>query len=232
MNYSDLIKRAPKETLQKVLCEMLEPHFQPVFGAAKLIEHEVVALRVLKQLKGISENYDEYELVTKLRVTRPKARALMYQEALRRVEMPQQLDQEIKSLLFNPSIQKDGGMVLIEVPQPLLMDVLRQKVRKLGYLSDGSFSGSFARIPVKALAELMVEYIPKADRPQVEARLRKQGVEGSGLQDVLLAFIKKVGQSAAGSAGEQVAEKIGEGLSNGLSQAWSQLLEAVKADRE
>ena len=103
-------------------------------------------------------------------------------------------------------------MVLIEVPQPLLMDALRQKVRKLGYQSDGSFSGSVARIPLKALAALIIAYIPESEKSKVEKQLRKNGIEGEGLQGLLLGLLKKFGQSATEAAGEQVGKKLGDGL--------------------
>lgn len=200
---------------------MLDPHFRPVFGAAKQTEHEVAALRALKLLNAVSASADEYELVTKLRVTKTKARALMYQDALRSAITQDQLDLEIKELLIKPTVTRVGEMVLIEVPQPLLMDALRQKVRKLGYLSDGSFSGSVARLPLKALAALIIAYIPDSEKLKVEKQLRKNGIEGEGLQGVLLGLLKKFGQSAAGAAGEQVGEKLGDVLMSVLDFARS-----------
>ena len=42
-----------------------------------------------------------------------------------------------------------------------LMDRLRNKVRELGYLSNGSFAGSIAKIPSKALVDLIDELLSK-----------------------------------------------------------------------
>ena len=62
--------------------------------------------------------------------------------------------------MTNPRIQKDSkGIYLIEVPYPLVMDKLRQRVRKLGYISDGSFSGSIAKISEDALVALIEDLL-------------------------------------------------------------------------
>lgn len=228
MDIKNLIASASEKELKEALEKLLEPHFRPVFGAAKQIEHEVAALRVLKLLKAIPAGADEYDLVTTLRVTKPKARALMYQEALRSEVSPEQIDQSLKELLVSPTVVRDGNMVLIEVPQPLIMDVLRNKIRKLGYLSDGSFSGSVARLPLKALAALVISYIPESEREKTERQLRKQGIEGGNLAGLIVGLLKKFGQSAAGAAGEQVGDKLGEGLNALLDLAWTKLSTLLK----
>jgi len=45
-----LIAQAGPKTCAEALKDLLVPHFAPVFGAAKLVEHEVAAFRALKLL--------------------------------------------------------------------------------------------------------------------------------------------------------------------------------------
>jgi hypothetical protein len=62
------------------------------------------------------------------------------------------------------------------------MDVLTDKIRELGYLSDGSFSGSVARIPDGAMIALVKSIIPEYNLKEVERKLRAQGIVASDLE--------------------------------------------------
>lgn len=59
-----------------------------------------------------------YELVAKLRVTRTKARNLIYEWELRRSK-PQDLDERERELLRKPVIDKTGKHFIIEVENTL-----------------------------------------------------------------------------------------------------------------
>ena len=87
----------------------------------------------------------------KLRVTKAKARSLLYQVALRRNHIAEDANDALRSLLTQPRVMKEGDKVFIEVVDPLHMDSLGQQIRELNYISDGSFSGSIAKISVDAL---------------------------------------------------------------------------------
>lgn len=158
------------------------------------------------------EDLDEYELVIKLRVTKLKARSLLYLLALRNDMSAEDIDEDLRKLLSQPRVIKEGDMVLIEVPQPLLMDMLRHRIRRLGFISDGSFSGSVARIPTPALSALIEDLIPAEKRSEITAVLRQQGIKGNDLQSLIAGAVGQFGKKIAGAAGERVAEQIGEKL--------------------
>ena len=197
--------------------QLLAAHTLPVFGAAKQIEHEVAALRALKMLGALPDNADEYTLVTNLRVTKAKARNLIYQDAPRTLTSPQQIDDALRALVMQPTATKDGDLILLEVPQPFLMDALRHRIRQLGFLSDGSFSGSTARLPQRALAALIEDLVPPTERQSVTARQRRQGIEGDDLQSLVLGLIKTAGRAAAGAAGEHLGVPIAESIGAAFS---------------
>ena len=215
-----LLANKSEAQLKAALEHLLAAHTLPVFGAAKQVEHEVAALRALKMLGAPPDNADEYTLVTTLRITKAKARNLLYQDALRTLTSPQQIDDALRALVVQPTATKDGDLILLEVPQPFLMDALRHRIRQLGFLSDGSFSGSIARLPQRALAALIEELIPPAERQSVAARLRRQGIEGDDLQSLVHGLIKTAGRAAAGAAGEHlgatIAENLGTAFAHGI----------------
>lgn len=217
MELENNLSTTSADQLAKAVKTLLAPHFNPVFGASKLIEHEVAALEVLKQLGLINSQADEYELVQKLRITKSKARTLMYQSALRSGKSQGDWESEIRKILTNPTVYLNGEMVFIEVYNPLLMDILRSNIRDLGFISNGTFSDSLARIPLNALAALIKTYIPEDRRSEVESNLNKQGIEGITLEGLIIGFLKKFGQSLADETGGKLGQKIGEGVSELLS---------------
>lgn len=221
-----LLANKSEAQLKAALEHLLAAHTLPVFGAAKQVEHEVAALRALKMLGALPDNADEYTLVTTLRITKAKARNLLYQDALRTLTSPQQIEDSLRALVMQPTATKDGDLILLEVPQPFLMDALRHRIRQLGFLSDGSFAGSIARLPQRALAALIEDLVPPADRKSVAARLRRQGIEGDDLHSLILGLIKTAGRAAAGSASEQLGATLAEGVGvafKHLNQAIAQI---------
>ena len=150
--------------LKAALEHLPAAHALPVFGAAKQVEHEVAALRALKILGALPDNADEYTLVTTLHITNAKARNLLYQDALRTLTSPKQIDDALRAIAMQPNAVKDGDLFLLEVPQPVLMDALRQSVRQLDYLTDDSCAESIARFPQRAFAALNEDLVPPAER--------------------------------------------------------------------
>jgi hypothetical protein len=69
----------------EAICQiMLAPHFQPVFGSPKAVEHEVAAFNALQRDALLEQDRDdEFSLVKRLRITRTKAHNLLYAVALR-----------------------------------------------------------------------------------------------------------------------------------------------------
>jgi hypothetical protein len=183
---------------------------------------------VLKLLQAIPNDADEYELVRSLRVTKAKARSLMYQDALRAAMTDAQIERDLKVSLTTARVAKDGDTVLVEVPDPFLMDEMRNRVRKLGFLSDGSFSGSIARMPSEALSGLIASLIPRENLSGINKHLRKQGVETGDIQGLVQGLIKKFGHSAAGTAGQAVGAKVGDGIAALFDYSWDKLSEMLK----
>ncbi|MDD3675487.1 hypothetical protein [Thauera propionica] len=209
-----LLANKSEAQLKAALEHLLAAHTVPVFGAAKQVEHEVAALRALKMLGALPDNADEYTLVTTLRITKAKARNLLYQDALRTLTSPRQIEDSLRALVMQPTATKYGDLILLEVPQPFLMDALRYRIRQLGFLSDGNI----ARLPQRALAALIEDLVPPNERKSVADRLRRQGIEGDDLQSLVHGLIKTAGRAAAGAAGEHLGATIAESLGTAFAR--------------
>lgn len=150
MDLEQIIREAGDERAARVLKTLLERFLDPAFGALPKSEMELLLLGALEEIGAISSEPGVYELVSKLRVTRTKARNLIYERELRRLT-PAELDSRVRTLLKRPIIQKAGDQFVLEVENPLVSDHLRSKVQILGHVSDGSFSPIIVKLPLDAV---------------------------------------------------------------------------------
>jgi hypothetical protein len=127
------------EEVKKAFVGLLSDYLSPAFGSISKRDFDILLFMKLQELGAIDKNPEIYELVSDLRVTRAKARNLLY-EAKLRASSQQDLDEELRSLMVSPIFLKDNDKIGIEVGNPYLIDHLRFKLKKLNHITDGSFS--------------------------------------------------------------------------------------------
>jgi hypothetical protein len=156
----------------------------------------------------ISPEPQVYDLVSTLKVTRAKASKLLYERELRRSTRID-LDDRVKKALRSPLIDKRGAHFMLEVDNPLLLDHLRDTVRKLGHISDGSFSSSLVKLSVDAFVAL-VEDILKDELETAEAVLREAGAPDTSIKDLIKAACVKLAQRIAADTGEAAMQQASD----------------------
>lgn len=206
MDIRRLITDAGDENAKDALAYFLEQYTSPAFGALPKNEIELIVLNVLERLGGIGKEPEVYELVSKLRVTRSRARNLIYDRELRK-STELDLDGKVKGLLKKPLIQKNGDLYTIEVENPLVSDHLRAKVQKLGYVSDGSFSPCIVKLGLDAISALIESYLSDEEKIKVKNALVAAGAPDTSLKGVLKATFKKVASKVASESGEALMDK-------------------------
>lgn len=214
---------ASRPQLMAVVKIFLAPHGSPVFGAAKLVEHEVAALNALKLLGYISYDADEFDLVEKLRVTKSKARALRYQAALRLEQSEVEIQKSLQTALLTTKVLRDGAFYLIEVHDPLTMDRFQKRVRDAGFISDGSFSGAVAKIPEGALLCMVESLIPDELKAEILRELIGVGLPDKTIGGAIKSMLAQAGRKVGGEVGGQVAKEIGTEIERLLKDGWSAL---------
>lgn len=212
MDIRQIIENSNDQKAKKALADFLEAYTTPAFGALPKNEVELLVLNALDQLQAINSEPEVYELVSKLRVTRSKARSLIYDRELRR-SSEKDLDNKVKYLLKKPIIQKSGELFILEVENPLVSDHLRSRVQKLGYISDGSFSPSIVKLGIDAISALIESYLTEQERLQVRDALIHAGAPDTSLQGILKATLKKLATKIASETGDALVEKTSEFVS-------------------
>lgn len=213
------MEKASKEELSAALQVVLAPYFLTTFRAARAQDHEVAAIRAMQTLGALGPGEDEHDWMLRLRVTRAKARNLVYQVHLHQLQDEAVLDDEVRRVMAKPIIEKgrsgqrDTHWVL-DIPNPLVMERIRQRVRWTGFVSDGSFSPSIVKLPVNAYAAVAAELVPKDEQKNLLSNARKLAHDSEKLPlgGVLAQILRHGGGKLAGTAGAQLSDELTFGL--------------------
>lgn len=206
MDIKRIINALPEAKAKAVLAQLLERYLTPAFAALPKNEVELLVLDALEQVGVISADPQVYELVSKLKVTRPKARRLIYDRELRHSSSAD-LDAKVKALLKRPLLQKQGELFVLEVENPLVSDHLRDKLQQLGYACDGSFSPSLIKLGLEAITALIASLLSTAEQEQVRLALVAAGAPDGSFKGVLKATLKKLASKVAADSGEALLDK-------------------------
>lgn len=212
MDIIQTINQLKEPQAKQALAKLLEHYMTPAFGALPKGEVELMVLSTLQDIGVVSQEPEVYELVTKLKVTRSKARGLIYDSELRR-SSEADLDGKVKLLLKKPLIQKRGGLFVLEVENPLVSDHLKAKIQKLGYVTDGSFSPSIIKLGLDAVTALIESCLTQQEQKKLKKVLIKAGAPDNSFQGVVKAFLKRLVAKVASDTGEALIDKVSEYIS-------------------
>lgn len=138
-----------------------------------------------------------YDLVQRLRITKSRARSLLYDRDLRRLDTAA-LDAMAIEVLKKPLLQSQGYAIAIEIENAYLSDHIRIKISSLGHVSDGSFSPSLIRLSASAAASLISSCLNDADRKKVEKALAKVGGNDKSVTGLMTKLIAGAASTVAG----------------------------------
>jgi len=205
MNILEKTSNIGADRCKQALDEFLLSYLAPAFGALPKQEVELLVLRLLSQIEAINKRPSLYELVSNLKVTRSKARRLIYEQELR-TRTSDELDNDVRSLLRRPIIQKLGSSFALEIENPLLSDHIRFKLKELGHVSDGSFSPNIVTLSLDAMVSLIDSYMSINDQSAATDALIAAGAQTGTFKAILKGALKKLGEKIAGEAGQALAE--------------------------
>lgn len=209
MNLEDLAERKKKAEIQKILCDLLRSYLSPAFGALPKREIDLMFLDSLEALGAINGDPSLYELVSKLKVTRSKARTLYYDRELRRID-ENNLDHKAIEALKRPVLQKQGELFVFEIENPLVSDHLRYMFQEIGYATDGSFSPSLVKVSADAFVKLLESRLSEKSKNIVKSALVRAGAPDKSFKGVVKAALGTLGKKVASDAGQAVAEHISD----------------------
>ena len=228
-----LNKIEPKDA-QVALVKIYQKYLNPAFGALPKKEIEILMFQVLQELKIFSDNPSQYSMLSSLRMSRPKARNLLYESKLRQEP---DLEAELLEILKKPILLKDDDKVCLEIDNPLLVDHLKHILRKEKHITDGSFSPDLVKLTPDAYKSLLnVSFGEISKRELNEALVACGAKKNLTVKSVLTGVLKKVGSKVADDIGDEAGELVGDYLgdlfTSGLDVAKDFLKENLKKDIE
>ncbi len=228
MDIPAITTRAGHQLNKEVLDHFLIQYLNPAFGALPKQEVELLVLKLLVDLGAVDARPSIYELVSKLKVTRTKARRLIYDRELRS-RTSEELDDDVRTVLRSPIIQKRGDLFALEIENPLLSDHLRAKLKALGHVSDGSFSPSLVTLTLDAMVALIDSQLSDAEKTVTQKALIAAGAPEKTLKGVLKSALKKLGEKIADETGGAVAEEVSDYIGPLLESSKSAITSAFKS---
>jgi hypothetical protein len=203
------IQAASQTTRDHALITICRGALTPAFGAVSKRELELIVFDALVRVGFLTEPPTVYEIMQKLRVTRGRARALLFDRDVRR-HGARELDDLARAALQRPLLQGQGYAVVLDIENPLLADHIRETLRQLGHATDGSFSPSLVKLNDDAAGALVEHYVPKAERDKVLKALHKAGVKDKSIKGAVTAMLRKGATKLAGETGDAIAGEFGD----------------------
>lgn len=236
MSLIESLKQADAGEVKKEFIDLVESYLQPSYGSMSKRDFEILLFMKLQNLYAVDENPDLYQLIKDLKISRTRARNLLY-EAKMRTSKEVELDKELIQLLENPIFLKDGDKVAIEIQNPFLTDHFRFKLKSLGYITDGSFSAELVKLNYSAYIALVDLMVSREAKQETVDLLVNEGImEDTSFKGVFAEIVKKIGSKIANKAGEKAADEAWKYLSpiisGGIDGAKNILLELFKKDEE
>ena len=208
------------------LIKIFKSYLNPAFGALPKKENEIVMFQVLQELKIFDKNPDLYSLLSSLRLTRTKARNLLYESNLRK---DIDLESELLEILKNPILLRENDKVCLEIDNPLLIDHLKHSLKELNHITDGSFSPDLVKLTPDAYKALLNNKFSKISRTELKEALVKCGAEKElTVKSVLTGVLKTVGKKVADDAGDKAGEFIGDFLGELFTSSFGQASKFIK----
>ncbi|PLX93316.1 MAG: hypothetical protein C0621_07980 [Desulfuromonas sp.] len=204
---------AAKESLAK----LIECYINPAFGSLPKREVDIALFQCLQELGIFNDTPDLYSLVSSLRITRAKARNLLYEVNLRK-STTENIEDELLELLKEPVFLKDNDKVCLEIGNPLLIDHLKHTLKDLKHITDGSFSPELVKLTPDAYIALVNEKFAKVKKADVDKALIECGAKDAvNAKTIFKGVLKKVGKKVADDAGDAAGELLGNYLGDLLS---------------
>jgi hypothetical protein len=198
------------EKLKSAFVELMEVYNSPAFGSITKKDFEISLFIKLQDIGVITDHPTLYEVLTKLKVTRTKARNLIYEANLWK-KSTVDLNNELKLILKNPSFLNDGKTISISVENPLLQDHIKSILKSLKFITDGSFSSEILKLTTDAYVSLYLNIFNIND---AELEIATNYFKESGLMTdlrpraIITGIMKSVGQKYLGEIGSDIANDL------------------------
>lgn len=221
-----------------LLAHFLTAYCTPAFGTLPKREVDLLVYGMLQDCGALGAAPSLYDLMTDLRISRTRARALLFDLQIRQAESHARLQEQVKTVMLNDSYFRDHNWFVLEVENPLVQAHLREICRRAHVVTDASFSASIVRLPVSGLAHVLAAMLSEDQQDAVKRGLYRTGklqdkslpgILRSALGDLARKFVgKAAGELTDGAVGVigDFLQPLFDGDEEAVVDLWSQIYPA------
>lgn len=229
------IDALPAKAAQAILRKIFERATTPAFGILPQRELDLLLFEAMRDAGVIARDASLYDLMTDLRITRVKARNLLFDLQIRATREGGTLDGKVKAAIARPrGFAVEGKYLVLGIEDPVVQAHLKEKARALGHITDATFDSTLVRITPGALASVAEVLMNPEEKALYKEAMIDAGYDrDKGLRVALVAGLthlagKAVGKEAAGIALEAGAGYIDE-LADYLAPRGHKALERLRS---
>ncbi|MBQ6277766.1 MAG: hypothetical protein IJK62_13805 [Bacteroidales bacterium] len=177
----NLDKEIDSKKIYNALDKIVQKYTEPAFGTLSKKELDIVMFNALYELGLIDKKtqdikrLDVYNVMTKLKVTKTKAKSLIDESSLRKMDNFD-FEEQVTKLLEDEMIIVDGNKICLEVENPVLMEYIKSELKKEKHITDGSFSPEIVKLSIPAYL-CLCEKFAETHLERLKKKLRDSGVE-------------------------------------------------------
>lgn len=231
----DRIDTAPEATVRAVLKEIFAKATTPAFGVLPQRELDLLLFKALRDC-GILERDDSlYSLMTDLKITRAKARNLLFDLQIREASATGDLDREAREALARPrGFVIDGSYLAFGVENPVVQAHIKDRVTQLGHLADASFDSTVVKVKPKAIGELAAALMDEDEETafrdaMVAAGFDREKSMAAFLKAGLMHVAEKLLSEDAAEIGESYLEDLAGFFTPYASKAKNRIVKVLRA---
>lgn len=190
---------AEEKRNSELLKEFLNDYKKPSFGSLSKREIDLRVFELLVETGVVDPNAPIFSLISTLKVSRAKARALVYDYNLRKKD-GSTLKDDLKELLKEGSVEKEK-YIKIEIDNPYLIDYIRNILRDKRLIADGSFKPELLVLSMNAYSCLLEACLSDEEQAYVRRQLYGDSLAKEAFSAIALGLVEKY-------AGEKTAESL------------------------
>ena len=200
--------------MDTVLEKFLNDYRTPSFGSLSKKEIDLRIFELYIDAGVIKKDPSIFDLVNELKISRSKARSLIYDYNLRK-KSEDMLKEDLKSLLKEGVVEKDDR-IKIEVDDPYLSDYIRNVLKSNKMIADGSFMKEILVLSTKAYCTLLENCLTEDETKAAKRSLFGDSIASGILNGFMYKFLeKRVGENTAKNIlelGRMIVEQKGQGV--------------------
>lgn len=212
----DAIDRLEGAEAKRILRRLLARATSPAFGVLPQRELNLLLFEALRDAGVVRAEASLYTLMTDLKISRARARNLLFDLEIRQALAIEDLDAQARRALAQPKgFVLDGNYLVFGIENPLVQAHIKDRVAQLGHLTDASFDSTLIRIKPGAMGALVESLMDANERNAFRQGMIAAGFDkDKGLAAALTYGIKYLATTYLGKEATEAGAGYLEDLAN------------------